>query len=119
IHTGTFACFQVKFFPEIMEQELSARHGSFSITHHFLQQRLANFLFGNRFSAHELFELFYVLIGIKGKAMAFSPIPSGTTCFLIIAFKTRSEERRVGKDDISRCMPKQSQGNVSISAETR
>ena len=47
------------------------------IGHDLLQKRISDFLFRNRFSRHELLELFHILVRIKGKAMPFSAIPAG------------------------------------------
>ena len=44
-------------------------------------------MLGYRFAFHELIQFLQILLSIEGNAETFSTITSGTTCFLIIAFK--------------------------------
>src|SRR5690606_15010863 len=55
VHITTLAGFIVKFLTKIMKNELSPGNGRFGKSHHFLQQGMPNFLFGNRFTRHEFF----------------------------------------------------------------
>ena len=71
-----------------MQQRLSAAYRRFGISSSFQQKLFAYFLFCYRFALHELFQFLQVFIGIKGNALSFTPVSSGTSCFLIISFQT-------------------------------
>src|SRR5690606_10491485 len=88
VHHTAITGFIVTLFSEIRKYELSAGNGSFSKSDHFLQQCVANFLFGNVLAAHEFLQFFNVLITVKGETVSFTPIAACTTVFLVIAFYT-------------------------------
>ena len=71
---------------EIVKQCLAAAHRRFGIICGFVEQLLANLLFGNGFSLHELLQFLQVFLGVESDALALTPITSGTSCRLIVSF---------------------------------
>ena len=82
------AVFLIVCLTEIMEQHLSTTYRRLCVSGSLLEQLATNVLFSHWFALHKLVELFEVLVTIESKAHAFATIASGTSCLLIIAFKT-------------------------------
>ena len=71
-----------------MQQRLAPAYGRFGISSGFQQKLLANFLLCHRFSLHELFQFLQVFVCIKGYALTFTAISTGTSGLLVIPFQT-------------------------------
>ena len=71
-----------------MQQRLAPAYGRFGISSGFQQKLLANFLLCHRFSLHELLQFLQVFVCIKGYALTFTAISTGTSGLLVIPFQT-------------------------------
>ena len=75
------------FLAEIAQNIHASAHGTFCIRHNFLDQLASHLLFGDVLVGEELVQSLNVVFGIESDAFAFAAVASGTSCFLIVAFK--------------------------------